>query len=215
MRPEAKPFQVVCPACRTLLNVQPPADVGPRRIGRDRGPEMKGRRDGEGVAVVWGALLLVAAYLATQYQAGPATPAPPTPAVRPAKPDDGRRPRRPKKRHPLRPIRTEEADRGPAQADREAREVRHAQAGGLVLWRHTPDGEASPAAVTRVGQNAIAVMIFPPDSRAGIPKDGVMHVSDPRAKTLAQPDAGLWDYTDETKLLMRLADALAVEHDGE
>jgi hypothetical protein len=72
----------------------------------------------------------------------------------------------------------------------------------LVLWRHVIGGTPSPAAVTQVGRDAISVMIFPPDSRAGVPKDAVMHISDPRARTLVSPESGLWDYPPEYSAIL-------------
>jgi hypothetical protein len=80
---------------------------------------------------------------------------------------------------------------------------------GLVVWRHTPDSEPYAAVVTKRGKTAISVMVFPPDSRGGLPKDGVLHINDPRLKgTQASPDSGCWDFTDATKELKALVDSL-------
>ena len=73
----------------------------------------------------------------------------------------------------------------------------------VVLWRHAPGGEPSPAAVTKVGKQAISVLIFPPDSRIGVPKDGVRFADDPFLKANVT-DGGIWDYTPEHKLLLSL-----------
>lgn len=77
--------------------------------------------------------------------------------------------------------------------------------GSLVLWSHTPGAEQSVAAVTRVGKQAISVMIFPPDSPRGTPKDGVRHIDDPWVKTTnLSPDSGVWDFTEESKRIAQL-----------
>jgi hypothetical protein len=82
----------------------------------------------------------------------------------------------------------------------------------MVLWRHTPDGEAYPAVVTSAGRSAISVMVFPPDSRGGLPKTGVLHAGDPRLKGhTPDADAGCWDFTDESKLLRSLAEQLGAK----
>ncbi|SIO37889.1 hypothetical protein SAMN05444166_4225 [Singulisphaera sp. GP187] len=76
----------------------------------------------------------------------------------------------------------------------------------VVLWRNAPGGDAYPAIVTQVGRHAISVMLFPPESRVGVPKDGVRHVGDPWNKQHGiNADSGVWDYTDETKLIRALA----------
>ena len=83
----------------------------------------------------------------------------------------------------------------------------------VVLWRHAPGGEASPAAVTKVGKQALSLMIFPPDSRVGVPKDGVRFIDDPFLKANVT-DGGVWDYTDEHKLLMTVAARMIPDRDG-
>lgn len=67
----------------------------------------------------------------------------------------------------------------------------------IVRWQHVPGSEFNPAVVTQRGRSAISIMVFPPESRFGTPKSGVLHVSDPRAKTLVSVGDGLWDYTEE------------------
>lgn len=72
--------------------------------------------------------------------------------------------------------------------------------GALVLWQNAPGGGSCFAVVTQVGRNAINVMLFPPDSRLGIPKDSVRHVDDPwNLVHGVNADAGVWDHTDADK----------------
>jgi hypothetical protein len=55
-------------------------------------------------------------------------------------------------------------------------------------------------------------MVFPPDSRGGLPKTGVLHAGDPRLKGhTPDADAGCWDFTDESKLLRSLAEQLGAK----
>jgi hypothetical protein len=75
---------------------------------------------------------------------------------------------------------------------------------GPVIWRHVPGGEPSPAIVTRAGRDACDVIVFPPESRIGIPKSGVLYVGDPRAATMVSPESGFWDFTDLEKRLRRI-----------
>lgn len=75
--------------------------------------------------------------------------------------------------------------------------------GSLVIWFAAPGGDACVAAVTKIGRRAISVMLFPPDSRVGQPKDSVRHVDDPWNKIYdINPDSGVWDFTPEHKLLL-------------
>lgn len=68
--------------------------------------------------------------------------------------------------------------------------------GQIVLWRHGRQAnEPAPAIVTRVGMNAVSVIIFPTESKVGITRDGVRYCTDPALATV-QSDAGVWDYTD-------------------
>lgn len=73
--------------------------------------------------------------------------------------------------------------------------------GSIVMWTHAPGGEPSVAAVTKIGRQAISVMVFPPDSPRGVPKDGVRHIDDPWLKTNLSPESGMWDFTEEAKRL--------------
>lgn len=81
--------------------------------------------------------------------------------------------------------------------------------GALVVWRNAPGAAPVHAVVTQIGRNAINVMIFPPDSKVGIPKDSVRHVDDPWNKQYGiNADAGCWEHTDEYKRLQAI-EALA------
>lgn len=84
----------------------------------------------------------------------------------------------------------------------------------VVVWRHVPGGDPVPAVVTHIGRQGISVMIFPPDSRVGVPKEAVRHVSDPMVRTQVSPDAGVWDYPDETKLVFLLAERVIPDGQG-
>jgi hypothetical protein len=75
----------------------------------------------------------------------------------------------------------------------------------IVVWRNAPGGETSYAMVTKLGRYAISVMIFPPESRVGVPKDGVRFIDDPWNKTQGiNADTGIWEYTEETLQLRKL-----------
>lgn len=77
----------------------------------------------------------------------------------------------------------------------------------IVVWRNAPGGEACYAAVTKRNKNSVSLLLWPPDQRVGVPKEGVRHVSDPWNKTQGiNADSGVWDYTDESKVLIKLVD---------
>lgn len=79
----------------------------------------------------------------------------------------------------------------------------------IVAWKNAPGVPDSYAVVTAYGKNAVGVMVFPPESRVGVPKDNVRFVDDPRnVASGINPDSGVWDYTDESKAIRVLADAL-------
>lgn len=78
---------------------------------------------------------------------------------------------------------------------------------GLVHWFHALGSPPVPAIVTAVGRTAVAVALIPPESRVVLPKDAVLHVSDPRARN-ADPEYGLWDFTPEHKQLLALVEGL-------
>ena len=76
----------------------------------------------------------------------------------------------------------------------------------IVVWRNAPGGESFNAIVTQINRNSISLMLFPPESRVGVPKDGVRFIDDPWNKTNGiNADAGVWEFTTETLLLHRLA----------
>ena len=82
----------------------------------------------------------------------------------------------------------------------------------VVVWRNAPGGETSFAIVTKYGRNAISVMIFPPESRVGVPKDGVRFTDDPWNKTQGiNADSGIWEYTEETAQLRALMALAALD----
>lgn len=80
--------------------------------------------------------------------------------------------------------------------------------GDPVQWRYSPNGEPAAAIVTHVGRHAVSVMVFPPESRVGVPKEGVRHSSDPQLPKLAQNDGGVWDYTRLHRLIVGLTTPL-------
>lgn len=71
----------------------------------------------------------------------------------------------------------------------------------VVLWRNAPGGESNYAIVTKYGKSAVSLLIFPSESRGGVPKDGVRFHLDPALKGQAFSDAGVWEYTPETQCL--------------
>lgn len=79
--------------------------------------------------------------------------------------------------------------------------------GEAVLWRHVPGDEPAAAIVTKVGRDAISVIIFPTESRAGVPKDGVRHSTDPQFVTMRN-EGGCWDYTAERAAVNELVASL-------
>lgn len=80
----------------------------------------------------------------------------------------------------------------------------------IVLWRNAPGGEVSYAIVTKYNKQSISVMIFPPESRVGVPKDGVRHFDDPWNKIQGlNSDSGVWEYTYEDRELAALKRTVA------
>lgn len=79
----------------------------------------------------------------------------------------------------------------------------------IVRWQHAAGSEFNPAIVTQKGRSAISVMVFPSESRFPIPKGGVLHVTDPRAKTLVAVGDGLWDYTEEHLAFLGVMDRVS------
>lgn len=84
----------------------------------------------------------------------------------------------------------------------------------VVVWSNAPGGEAVYGIVTKVGRRAISLMLFPSESRVGVPKDSVRHVGDPDNKAQANSDSGVWDYTDESKLIRALASVVFPDGEG-
>lgn len=79
----------------------------------------------------------------------------------------------------------------------------------IVIWRNAPGGETAYAIVTKYNKQSVSVMIFPPDSRIGVPKDGVRFIDDPWNKIQGlNADSGVWDFTDEHKVLRFAMSAL-------
>lgn len=75
---------------------------------------------------------------------------------------------------------------------------------GACIWRPRPGGEPAPALITYVGSRAVSCVIFPPDSRQFLLRDGVRHESDPELSNPHASDAGCWDYTEEQKQIRML-----------
>jgi len=79
----------------------------------------------------------------------------------------------------------------------------------FVVWRTSPNGDAAFAVVTHVHRNAIDVLVFPQESRVGVPKTGVRYAADPWHKINGlDPSAGVWEPTSETTLIETLRDEL-------
>lgn len=79
----------------------------------------------------------------------------------------------------------------------------------IVRWQHAPGAEFHPAIVTQKGRSGISVMVFASGTRVATPKDGVLHVSDPRVKQLITVVDGLWDFTPEHLELTALKEAVS------
>lgn len=77
--------------------------------------------------------------------------------------------------------------------------------GSIVVWRSSPNADSCLAIVTAVGQQGLSCMLFPPDSKMGLPRDSVRHVDDPWNKLHGvSADSGVWDYTGDEKRLLAL-----------
>lgn len=74
--------------------------------------------------------------------------------------------------------------------------------GDTVLWfpGGDPGTESSPAIVTCVGAEALAVSLVPKDGMTLVPKDAVRHLTDPKLKTIEVREQGGWDYTPSSRL---------------
>lgn len=75
----------------------------------------------------------------------------------------------------------------------------------VVVWRNAPGGETNFAIVTKYGRSAISLLIFPSESRVGVPRDGVRFALDPALKGQAFADSGIWEFTEESILLRTIA----------
>lgn len=76
----------------------------------------------------------------------------------------------------------------------------------IVVWRPAPGGDAQFAIVTKYGKSAISLAVIAPESRVLAPKDAVRYVDDPWNKTHPiDPDSGVWELTEESKLLLAIS----------
>lgn len=64
------------------------------------------------------------------------------------------------------------------------------------------------AVVTKVGYNAISVSAIVEDRATFIPQSGVRHCSDPELLSPEIARNGCWEDTDDTKMMLRLAELL-------
>jgi hypothetical protein len=86
---------------------------------------------------------------------------------------------------------------------------------GVVLWATNPgSSQWFPAIVTERANGAISVMVIPSEAKGGMPKDSVLHKSDPRFAQLMDQSSGVWDYTEETKLIHLLKRIAIPDVDG-
>ena len=81
---------------------------------------------------------------------------------------------------------------------------------GFAVWY--PDkhdlSEPIPCIITKIGLGSVSLTMWAEDNRGGIPKDGVMHLSDPEIDVRAGYTAGVWDYAPAEKIL----NAMVKEH---
>jgi hypothetical protein len=79
--------------------------------------------------------------------------------------------------------------------------------GQMVIWWDGGKSDTSvpfTAAVSGLGTEALALMIFPPSSHNAMVRDGVRHDSDPNRSPQQDVECGTWEYTEETLRLQRL-----------
>jgi hypothetical protein len=81
---------------------------------------------------------------------------------------------------------------------------------GPAVWLPFVDGTPCAALITEVGDRAVSLTIFPEGSAVGIHRTGIRHVSDPDVSKLATAADGLWDFSDDRKLLLKLAEDIGV-----
>jgi hypothetical protein len=76
---------------------------------------------------------------------------------------------------------------------------------GLVYWKPSPHSkDLAVGIVTKVGDNAINVMVMPDGGYRPVEKNGVRHVSDEGFARLGDQRCGVWDFTDADKELAAL-----------
>jgi hypothetical protein len=73
--------------------------------------------------------------------------------------------------------------------------------GQTVLWSYNAGGAQSPAVVTKVGQDSIAVNVHVDSLKDHLLKGGVRHVSDPWTARYPQHEGGVWDFTIWDKMI--------------
>lgn len=78
------------------------------------------------------------------------------------------------------------------------------QVGDPILWYQDcdPGQEPRAAIVTKIGSRSICCSILAPENQNLLVRDGVLHISDPKARLQFNKDSGAWDYS---PLLRRLA----------
>jgi hypothetical protein len=74
--------------------------------------------------------------------------------------------------------------------------------GQIVLWSYNPGSAQSPAVVTKVGQDSIAVNVHVESVKDHLLKGGVRHVSDPWLSRFPEHDSGCWQFSDWDRMLM-------------
>jgi hypothetical protein len=74
--------------------------------------------------------------------------------------------------------------------------------GQTVLWSYNPGSAPSPAVVTKVGHDSIAVNIHVDSLKDHLLKNGVRHTTDPWLAKFPAHDGGCWDFTIWDKMLM-------------
>lgn len=81
---------------------------------------------------------------------------------------------------------------------------------GRMVWWFAPGDRSRPTAaiVTKVGFNAISVNIIMEDRGGFRSVSGVRHISDPEARNQNFEAFGTWDETDDTKLILKIAESL-------
>jgi hypothetical protein len=74
--------------------------------------------------------------------------------------------------------------------------------GQCVLWSFNPGGEQSPAVVTKVGQDSIAVNVHVDSYKDHLLKNGVRHVTDPWLQKFPSHDGGCWSFNSFDLMIM-------------